>query len=114
MDAKAAAARDSSNDEDSLFQKLKPNYGSSGDGRIPPEAPDRPKFDVPPRDDGKVALDADDGTEERSVAGRKTMKIQKGKNTVQADDREDKWEAKAAFNDILKRSPSMYPPVPFF
>ncbi|KAK2760917.1 hypothetical protein FQN54_002159 [Arachnomyces sp. PD_36] len=108
MDAKAAAARDrdSSHDDDSLFQKLKPNYGagsgsgSGGDMKPPPQVLDKPKFDVPSNDG-----EGEDG-EERSVAGRKTMKVSKGKDTVRIEGYQGvDPEVKEEFNDIMKRSP---------
>lgn len=115
MDAKAAAPKDTSNDEDeTLFKKLKPNYGPTMDNKPPPVVPDKPKFDVPSEDDGKIALDGEDGDEERSVAGRKTMKLPKGKDTVQIDGDEEDPEVKEEMNDILKRAPSIYLLHPLF
>jgi hypothetical protein len=103
MDAKAAAAKDSTNDEDTLFQKLKPNYGPVADNNMhpPPEVPDQSKFGVPPKDEGKAALDSE---EERSVAGRKTMKLPKEK---ESEEDNEELKVKEEMNAILKRSPSM-------
>lgn len=112
MDAKAAESKDHPGDEETLFQKLKPNYGSIP-GRPPPEVQDKPKFEVPSKDDGKVALDAEDESEERSVAGRKTMKLPKGKGSAEADGTKEDLEVKQEMNDILKRSPSMFTILPF-
>ena len=104
MDAKAAAAKDSINDEEVLFQRLQPNHRP-----VVEEAPSQPKFEVPDVDDGKTALEVEDGDEERTVAGRKTMKMPKERETVRLDGDEDDAEVKEELNDILKRSPSTYP-----
>lgn len=107
MDARSAESKDPAGDEETLFQKLKPNYGSVP-GRPPPVVPDQPKFEVPSKDDGKVALEVEGGSEERSVAGRKIMKLPKGKEAVQEGGAKEDPEVKQEMNDILKRSPSMY------
>jgi hypothetical protein len=101
MDAREAAARDSAKDEDTLFQKLKPNHRPVvGDGSGPP------KFEVPDVDDGKGVAEED---EERSIAGRKTMKMPKEKESIRLEGDLDDAEVKEELNDILKRSPSMCP-----
>lgn len=108
MKSKTGEARDPANDEEeALFQKLKPNYGSVPE-RPPPEVPDKPKFEVPSKDDAKVAPDVEEGGEERSVAGRKTMKLPKGKETTQSDGAREDPAVEQEMNNILKRSPSMY------